>query len=71
MLKNCKLVMGLSLVGILMPRPAYAYIDHGLGSLFVQSVVAGIVAVGAAWAGFKFKVLSFLDRRRAGPKAKK
>jgi hypothetical protein len=44
------------------PQPAYAYIDPGLGSLLFQSVMAGIIAVGATWAGFKLKIMSFFDR---------
>ena len=44
------------------PEPAYAYIDPGLGSLLVQSLVAGFLAVGAAWIGFKMKVMSLFDR---------
>jgi hypothetical protein len=47
------------------PEPAYAYIDPGLGSLLFQSVMAGFLAVGAAWVGFKMKIMSFFDRRKA------
>ena len=54
----------------IMTQPAYAYIDPGLGSLLVQSVVAGFLAVGVAWAGFKMKVMSFFDRRKNGSKPK-
>jgi hypothetical protein len=46
----------------LTPEPAHAYIDPGLGSLLVQSVVAGFLAVGAAWIGFKMKIKSFFER---------
>ena len=55
----------------IMTQPAYAYIDPGLGSLLVQSVVAGFLAVGVAWAGFKLKVMSFFDRRKNGSEPKK
>jgi len=48
----------------LMPEPAYAYIDPGLGSLLFQSAVAGFLAVGAAWVGFKMKIMSFFDGRK-------
>jgi hypothetical protein len=53
-------LLGLFLATI--PQPAYAYIDPGLGSLLFQSVVAGLLAVGAAWAGFKMKIISLFDR---------
>ncbi len=46
------------------PQPAYAYIDPGLGSLLFQSAMAGFLAVGAAWVGFKMKIMSFFDRRK-------
>ena len=46
------------------PQPAHAYIDPGVGSLLFQSVVASVVAVGAAWAGFKLKVVDFFSRRK-------
>ena len=54
----------------IMTQPAYAYIDPGLGSLLVQSVVAGFLAIGVAWAGFKMKIMSFFERNKAGPKSK-
>jgi hypothetical protein len=54
----------------IMTQPAYAYIDPGLGSLLVQSVVAGFLAVGVAWAGFKMKIMSFFDRRKNGTEPK-
>ena len=55
------------------PEPAYAYIDPGLGSLLFQSLVAGFLAVGAAWAGFKMKITSLFTRRKLkdGPENKK
>ena len=55
----------------IMTQPAYAYIDPGLGSLLVQSVVAGFLAIGVAWAGFKMKIMDFFERRKAGPKTGK
>ncbi len=64
-------VVGVGLLGLLLaiiPQPAYAYIDPGLGSLLFQSVVAGLLAVGAAWAGFKMKIISLFDR--SGDKSK-
>ena len=54
----------------MMTQPAYAYIDPGLGSLLVQSVVAGFLAVGVAWAGFKLKVMSFFVRKKNGSEPK-
>ena len=47
---------------LITPQPAYAYIDPGLGSLLFQSAVAGFLALGAAWIGFKMKIMSFFER---------
>jgi hypothetical protein len=60
-----RISVGVGLLGLLLamiPQPAYAYIDPGLGSLLFQSVVAAFLAVGAAWAGFKMKIISLFDR---------
>ena len=46
------------------PQPAHAYIDPGIGSLLFQSAVAGFIAIGAAWAGIKMKLLDFFNGRK-------
>jgi hypothetical protein len=63
----------LAAVLAVMPEPAYAYIDPGLGSLLFQGVVAGFLAVSAAWVGFKMKVANFFGGRKdkEGAKPKK
>jgi hypothetical protein len=52
------------LLAMLISQPAYAYIDPGMGSLVFQSAIAAFVAVGAAWAGFKMKILSFMEKHK-------
>jgi hypothetical protein len=59
---TCAALLGALLA--IMPEPAYAYIDPGLGSLIFQSAMAGVLAVGAAWVGFKMKIKSFFERRK-------
>ena len=53
------------------PQPAHAYIDPGIGSLLFQSAVAGFIAIGAAWAGFKMKILDFFNSRKKEPGKKR
>ncbi|WP_072390447.1 hypothetical protein [Hyphomicrobium sp. CS1GBMeth3] len=54
------------ILATLIPQPAFAYIDPGLGSLVFQGAVAAFVTVAAAWAGLKTKILSFFGK---GPSA--
>ena len=35
-------------LGLLFPADAYAYLDPGSGSLLIQSIIAGVAAVGYA-----------------------
>lgn len=58
----CAALLGALVAGL--PQPAHAYIDPGIGSLIFQSLVAGFVAVAAAWAGFKMKIQDFFERRK-------
>ena len=70
-MSRLSILASLAVVFAVAPQPAYAYIDPGLGSLLFQSLVAGFLAVAAAWAGLKLKILSFFDRSKDGPKIKK
>ena len=36
------------LLGLLFPSEAHAYLDPGTGSLLIQSIIAGLAAVGYA-----------------------
>lgn len=71
MTRMTRLALILALILAVAPQPAYAYIDPGLGSLLFQSVVAGFLAVAAAWAGFKLKIMSLFSRHKDEPKANK
>jgi hypothetical protein len=46
----------------LIPQPAFAYIDPGLGSLIFQGAIAAFVTVAAAWAGLKTKIIAFFAK---------
>jgi hypothetical protein len=68
--RSAKFLLWSGAILTIMTQPAYAYIDPGLGSLLVQSLVAGFLAIGVAWAGFKMKIMSFFERRKAGSQPK-
>ena len=48
----------------LIPQPALAYIDPGIGSLIFQGAIAAFVTVAAAWTGFKHKVLNLFGKNQ-------
>jgi hypothetical protein len=55
-----KLVLLLGVLGLLFPRRAYAYIDPGTGSYFLQIAVAGLLATSYAVKVYWRKILSAL-----------
>lgn len=55
-------VVFFAVLATLIPQPAFAYIDPGLGSLVFQGAVAAFVTVAAAWAGFKMRIRTFFGR---------
>jgi hypothetical protein len=55
-------VVAFAILAILIPQPAFAYIDPGIGSLIFQGLLAAFVTVAAAWAGLKMKILSFFGK---------
>ena len=46
------------------PSDAHAYLDPGTGSIILQAIAAGLLAVGGAWYAFKEKIRSFLGRNK-------
>ncbi|HWK33087.1 MAG TPA: hypothetical protein VNR51_05355 [Hyphomicrobium sp.] len=63
----------LAFFAALIPEPAFAYIDPGLGSLIFQGAIAAFVTAAGAWAALRTKFREFLARflnnRRAGENA--
>jgi hypothetical protein len=60
--------LALAVLGLLLwPQQAYAYLDPGTGSLIIQTVIAGLAAIGYAFRSTLMKVASFLrpGRRRS------
>ena len=46
------------------PSDAHAYLDPGTGSIILQAIAAGLIAVGGAWYAFKEKIRSFLGKNK-------
>ncbi len=55
-------VVAFAAFAVLIPQPAFAYIDPGLGSLIFQGAIAAFVTIAAAWAGLKMKILAFFGK---------
>lgn len=53
----------LSLIFILEPSPAYAYLDPGTGSILLQSTLASIAAAGATITYCWRSLLKYLPKR--------
>jgi hypothetical protein len=53
----------LATIFILVPSPAYAYIDPGTGSLIIQGVIGAIAAVGVTLKIYWHKVKVFFSGR--------
>jgi hypothetical protein len=62
-----------AVLAFLIPLPAFAYIDPGLGSLIFQGAIALFVAAAGAWAAFRMKLRQFFAKfsRDAGEDAAK
>ncbi len=66
MIKNTILPVSLVLNFILIiPTDAYAYLDPGTGSLFLQALAAGIIVIGTFWRRITafFKSLFYKEKK--------
>ena len=56
----------LTIVGCYMalPADAHAYLDPGTGSILLQAIAAGLIAIGGAWYAFKEKIRSFFGKNK-------
>jgi hypothetical protein len=52
-----------------LPAPAWAYVDPNAGGLLYQILFPLIVAIGAAWAGLRYRIGSWWARLRGHPQA--
>jgi hypothetical protein len=54
----------LLLVLALGPAPALAYLDPGVGSILIQSIIAGVVAALVFFRNLKYYVLNLFSKRK-------
>lgn len=52
-------------------NPAYAYLDPGTGSIILQGLIAGLLAIAAAGGAFWQRIKSFFGRRSSSEKSSK
>lgn len=52
----------LLLFGVLAPNQAHAYLDPGTGSMILQGLAAGLVAVLAFWSRIKGMIRNFFNK---------
>lgn len=52
---------------VALPAPAWAYVDPNAGGLLYQILFPLIVAIGAAWAGLRYRIGSWWARLRGRP----
>lgn len=57
-----QIVCGVIFFGLLMPEPAYAYIDPGLGSMLLQGFAAGAISLIVFWRGLRRKIVAFFNK---------
>ena len=64
-------VTALVVIGVFaaLPAPAWAYVDPNAGGLLYQILFPLIVAIGAAWAGLRYRIGSWWARLRGRPPA--
>ena len=49
---------------MILPADAHAYLDPGTGSILLQAVAAGVIAIGGVWYAFKEKISSFFGKNK-------
>ena len=51
----------LATVAVLLPTPAFAYIDPAVGSMMLQGLLAAIAMAGTAWYTLRQRVAAFFS----------
>ena len=49
MANTFKIAFLFAAVSLILCRPAYAYLDPGTGSIILQALAAGVLAMGVGW----------------------
>lgn len=66
---NLSLAVVLIISLCIMSQPAHAYIDPGTGSMILQALIAGFIAVGAMWAGIKARIMQPFWKKKGSENA--
>lgn len=53
-----------TLILILLPVPALAYLDPGTGSMMLQVILGGVAAIGVALKLYWYRILAFLGIKK-------
>lgn len=59
-----KILAALSVVMILAPVPAFAYLDPGTGSMIIQGIIGAIAGIMVAGKLYWTKISSFFSRSK-------
>lgn len=55
----------LLLFGLLAPNPAHAYLDPGTGSMILQGLAAGLVALLAFWSRVRTMISNYFKKDKS------
>lgn len=58
------LAIELFLLSLIVPCYAYGYIDPGIGSMLLQSLAAGAIAILLLWRRFRQRIVSFFKKQQ-------
>ncbi len=57
------ILLAVSLV-LLLPTPAYAYLDPGVGSMMLQGLAAAVIGLGLFWRRILAKLKDIFQRKQ-------
>lgn len=60
----------LAAVAVLLPTPAFAYIDPAVGSMMLQGLLGAIAVAGTAWYTLRQRVVAFFSNTKFSPSAR-
>ncbi len=61
-INTLKLFFVISVIGLIIPQRAFAYLDPGTGSMIVQVIIASIAGIGCTLALWKDKIIDFFKK---------
>ena len=69
--KRIRLSWAVAILGIIYGGPVYAYLDPGTGSIILQGLIAGFLAIAAAGSVFWQRIKSFFAKLSFSEKSDK